>query len=180
MLQGGTNYHNMYFGLVLVAPTFCHYIAYWCLLVKTHRLETKKHQLSFFMVSWAAQCVSSSKQEKHHNAWQTKNKKTIVLQVVCASCSKQIQINTMYTLSCLRLHLFLALYCLMVVIHETRVTPSSGKVKTKRHLFSFLVLADSECCAMCQLLQAGTIYHNALSYSYLLPFSGIILLDGVY
>ena len=67
----------MYFGLVLVAPTFCHYIAYWCLLVKTHRLETKKHQLSFFMVLWAAQCVSCSKQEKHHNAWQNKNKKKL-------------------------------------------------------------------------------------------------------
>ena len=53
----------------------------------------------------------------------------------------------------------LALYCLMVFIHETHVMPSSGKVKTKRQLFSSLVLAGSECCPMCQLLQTGTNYH---------------------
>ena len=52
-----------------------------------------------------------------------------------------------------------ALYWLMVFIHETHVAPSSGKVKTKRHLFSYLVLAGSECSPMCQLLQTGTNYH---------------------
>ena len=31
----------------------------------------------------------------------------------------------------------------MVFIHETHVMPSSGKVETKRHLFSYLVLAGS-------------------------------------
>ena len=46
----------------------------------------------------------------------------------------------------------LALYGLMVFIHETHVMPSGGKVKTKRHLSSYLVLAGSECCPMCQLL----------------------------
>ena len=51
---------------------------------------------------------------------------------------------------------FLALYWLMVFIHETHVMPSSGKVKAKRHLFSYLVLAGSECRLMCQLLQTGT------------------------
>ena len=48
---------------------------------------------------------------------------------------------------------------LMVFIHETHVMPSCGKVKTKRHLFAYLVLADSECCPMCQLLQTWTNYH---------------------
>ena len=37
----------------------------------------------------------------------------------------------------------LALYWLMVFIHETHVMPSSGKVKTKRHLFSYLVISGS-------------------------------------
>ena len=59
----------------------------------------------------------------------------------------------------------LALYWLMVFIHETHVMPSSGKVKTKRNLFSYLVLAGSECCPMCQLLQTGTNYH--LTYIWL-------------
>ena len=47
----------------------------------------------------------------------------------------------------------------MVFIHETHVMPSSGKVKTKRYLFLYLVLAGSDCCPMCQLLQTGTNYH---------------------
>ena len=53
----------------------------------------------------------------------------------------------------------LTLYWLMVFIHETHVKPSSGKVKTKRHLFSYLSLAGNECCPMCKLLQTGTNYH---------------------
>ena len=44
---------------------------------------------------------------------------------------------------------FVALYCLMVFIHETHVTPSSGKVKTKRHLFSFLLIEGRVCYTMC-------------------------------
>ena len=55
--------------------------------------------------------------------------------------------------------LLLALYWLMVFIHETHVMPSSGKVKTKRHLLSYLVLSGSECCPMCQLLQTRTNHH---------------------
>ena len=50
----------------------------------------------------------------------------------------------------------------MVFIHETHVMPSSGKVKTKSHLFSYLVLAGSECCPMCQLLQTGIKYSQFL------------------
>ena len=65
----------------------------------------------------------------------------------------------------------------MVFIHETRVMPSRGKVKIKRHLLSNSVLAGSECCPMCQLLHTETNYHM----TYLLhPFCGIILIDGVY
>ena len=44
---------------------------------------------------------------------------------------------------------FVVLYLLMVFIHGTHVMPSSGKVKTKRHLLSYLVLAGSECRLMC-------------------------------
>ena len=44
----------------------------------------------------------------------------------------------------------------MVFIHETHVMPSSGKVKAKRHLFSHLVLAGSECRLMCQIVSADS------------------------
>ena len=44
---------------------------------------------------------------------------------------------------------FLPLYWLMVFIHETHVTPSSGKVKSKRHLFSFFLLEGRVCYTMC-------------------------------
>ena len=44
---------------------------------------------------------------------------------------------------------FMALYCLIVFIHKTYVTPSSGKVKIKGHLFSFLLLEDCVCYTMC-------------------------------
>ena len=66
----------------------------------------------------------------------------------------------------------LALYWLMVSIHETHVTPSSGKVKTKRHLFSYLVISGSECCPMCQLLQTRTNYH--ITYIWLLQVAFIL------
>ena len=75
------------------------------------------------------------------------------------SCSKQEQITTLHTCVGTICTYLLSLYWLMVFIHETHVMPSSGKVKTKRHLFSYLVLASSECCPMCQLIQTGTNYH---------------------
>ena len=66
-------------------------------------------------------------------------------------------------------------------IHKTHVTPSSGKEKTKRYLFSNLVLAGSECCSMCQSLQTGTNYHIMLFWLVqVAPSCGIILIDGVY
>ena len=74
----------------------------------------------------------------------------------------------------------LALYWLMVFIHETHVIPSSGKVKTKRHLFSYLLIAGSECCPMCQLLQTETNYHITFGWYLLHPSSGIILIDALY
>ena len=66
----------------------------------------------------------------------------------------------------------LALYWLMVFIHKPHVMPSSGKVKTKRHLLSYLVLADSVCCPMCQLLQTLTNYH--ITYIWLLLVAPIL------
>ena len=72
----------------------------------------------------------------------------------------------------------------MVFIHETHVMPSSGKVKTKSHLssVSYLVLAGSECCPMCQLLKKEQIktLRTFFSCYRLNPSSGIILIDGVY
>ena len=43
----------------------------------------------------------------------------------------------------------LSRYKLMVFIHETHVKPSRSKVKTKRHLFSFLLLEGRVCYTMC-------------------------------
>ena len=77
----------------------------------------------------------------------------------CVSCSKQDKLPHYVHLDGTGCTHLLALYWLMVFIHETHVMPSSGKVKTKRHLFSYLVLAGSECCPMRQLLQTGTNYH---------------------
>ena len=75
----------------------------------------------------------------------------------------------------------LALYWMMVFIHETHVMPPSGKVETKRHLLSYLVLAGSECCPMCQLLQQEQINTLRTFGLYRLhPSCGIILIDGVY
>ena len=64
----------------------------------------------------------------------------------------------------------LALYWLMVFIHETPVMPSSGKVKTKNHMFLCLVILGSE---MCQLLQTGTNYH--ITYIWLILVAPIFL-----
>ena len=67
---------------------------------------------------------------------------------------------------------FVQFYWLMVFIHETHMMPSSGKVKTKSYLSSYLVLADSECCPMCQLHQTGTNYH--ITYFCLLQLAPIL------
>ena len=86
----------------------------------------------------AARCVSCYKQEE--------------------ICSKQEQISYLLLAATSCTHL-VSLYWLMVFIHETHVMPSSGQVKTKRHLFSYFVIAGSESCPMCQLLQTLTNYH---------------------
>ena len=116
----------------------------WCHLVAKYKLKGICSHTSFLQVVSAARCVGCSNQEQ--------------------ICPKQEQIS--YLLSycssqkaatgCTHI---LALYWLMVFVHETHVMPSSGKVKTKRQLFSYLVLAGSECCPMCQLLQTGRNYH---------------------
>ena len=102
----------------------------------------------------------------------------------CCPMCQLLQTGTNYhiTYICWNLltHL-VALYWLMVFIHKTHVTPSSGKEKTKRYLFSYLVLAGSECCSMCQSLQTGTNYHIMLFWLVqVAPSCGIILINGVY
>ena len=87
-------------------------------------------------------------------------------------CSKQEHILPHYVhlagTGCTHL---VVLYRLMVFIHDTHVTPSSGKVKTKSHLFSYLVLAGSAICPICPLLQTGTNYH--IMYIWLVPVAPI-------
>ena len=100
---------------------------------------------------------------------------TWFLQVVsaaqCVSCSKQEQINTLRTFGWYRLHTSSGII-LIDCVHETHVMPSSGKVKGKRYLLSYLVLAGRECCPMCQLLQTGTNYH--ITYFWLLQVAPIL------
>ena len=127
-----------------LAGTCCthlvHYIDRWCLFMKHmwYHLVGKYAQKGICCHAWLFQVVSAAN---------------------CVSWSIQVQITTLRTFGLYWLHPFLALYWLMVFIHETHVMPSSGKVKTKRNLFSYLVLAGSECCPICQLLQTGTNYH---------------------
>ena len=64
----------------------------------------------------------------------------------CVSCSKQEQINTLRKLIWSWSHKFC---CIILFIHEPHVTPSSGKVKTERHLFSFFLLEGRVCYTMC-------------------------------
>ena len=52
----------------------------------------------------------------------------------------------------LQLHHFVALYCLMVFIHGTQVSPSSGRVKTKKA--SVQILASCRSCVLHNLLVA--------------------------
>ena len=59
----------------------------------------------------------------------------------------------------------LALYWLMVFIHETHVMPSSGKVKTKRQLFSYLVLAG-------RVLPKGSVAPNRNKLPHYVHVSG--------
>ena len=141
---------------ILLACTGCtHLVALYWLMVFIH--ETHVMPSSGY---WLFQVVSAAQ---------------------CVSCSKQEQITTLCTWTGTGCTHLLSLYWLMVFMNETHVTPSSGKVKTKRHLFSYLVLAGSECCPMCQSLQTGTNYH--IMYFWLVqvaPSCGIILIDIVY
>ena len=99
----------------------------------------------------------------------------------CCPMRQLLQTGTDYVhLACTGCTHLLTLYSLMVFIHETHVIPSSGKVKTKRHLFSYLSLAGSEYCPMCKLTQTGSIYHITWYWYCLHPCSGIILINSVY
>ena len=86
---------------------------------------------------------------------------TLLLQVVsaaqCVSCSKQEHITTLRTCVWYWLHSSSGIDG--VYSWNSCDTQSNSKVKTKSHLFSYFVLAGSECCPMCQLLQTGTNYH---------------------
>ena len=76
---------------------------------------------------------------------------------LCVSCYKQEQINTLRTWA----GPVRTQFCgIILFIHEPHVTPSSGKVKTKRHLFSFLLVEGHVFYTMCKLLEAGTTSHS--------------------
>ena len=130
LLQTGTNYHITHIWLELVAPILWHYIDWWCLFIKhmSRHLVAKKKLKVICSHTWFLQVVSAAQ---------------------CVNLSKQELIITLCYFGWFRLHHLVALYWLMVFSHETHVMPSSGKVKTKSHLFSELVLAGSECCPMC-------------------------------
>ena len=141
--------------LEIVAPILWHYIDWWCLFIKhmSRHLVAKKKLKGICSHTWFLQVVSAAQ---------------------CVNLSKQELIITLCYFGWFRLHHLVALYWLMVFIHETHVMPSSGKVKTKRHLFSYFVIAGSECCPMRQLLQTGTNYH--ITYFWLLQFPPILWL----
>ena len=161
LLQTGTNYHITYIWLELVAPILWHYIDSWCLFIKhmSRHLVAKKKLKGICSHTWFLQVVSAAQ---------------------CVSCSKQEQITTLRTFGWNLLHPSCGIILTDGVIHKTHVTPSSGKKKTKSYLFSFLVLAGSECCSMCQSLQTGTNYHIMLFWLVqVAPSCGIILINGV-
>ena len=160
LFQTGTNYHITYIWLVLVAPIFWHYIDWWCLFMKRMwcHLVAKLKLKGICSHTWFLQVVLPNV-----SVAPNRNKLIHYVLLACTGCTHLV-----------------ALYWLMVFIHDTHVTPSSGKVKTKSHLFSYLVLAGSECCPICQLLQKGTNYHITWYWYWLNQSSIIILIDGVY
>ena len=123
----------------------------WCHLVAKYKLKLICSHTSFLQVVSAARCVSCSNQEQ--------------------ICSKQEQISYLL-LAATGCTQPVALYWLMVFIHETHVMPSSGEVKTKRHLFSYFGIAGSDCCPMSQLLETGTNYH--ITYIWLVLVAPIL------
>ena len=102
----------------------------------------------------------------------------VVFAAQSVSCSKQEQITTMRNLRMLQLHHFVALYCLMVFIHGTQVSPSSGRVKTKKA--SVQILASCRSCVLHNLLVARSrnnfslcvLYTNFLALYFMMVFIG--------
>ena len=102
----------------------------------------------------------------------------VVIAAQSVSCSKQEQITTMRNLRLLRLHHFVALYCLMVVIHGTHVSPSSGRVKTKKA--SVQILASCRWCVLHNVLVPRSrnifsqcvLYTNFLALYFMMVFIG--------
>ena len=138
---------------VHVSGTCCtHLVAFidwWCLFMK--------HMWCHLVAKYTQKGISSY---------------TWLFQVVSAAQCVRYQLPHYVHLAGTGCKHLLALYWLMVFIHETHVTPSSGKVKTKRHLFSYLVISVSECCPMCQLLQTRTNYY--ITYIFLLQVAFIL------
>ena len=130
---------------VHLAGTICtHLLALYWLMVFIHethvmpssgKVKTKRHLFSYLVLA-GSEC------------WP-----------MCQSLQTETNYHIMYFWLVQVAPQLVALYWLMVFIHETHVMPSSGKVKTKSHLFSYFVIAGSECCPMRQLLQTGTHYH---------------------
>ena len=57
-----------------------------------------------------------------------------------------------------------ALYWFMVFIHETHVMPSSGKMKTKRHLFPFLLLKGRVCYTTSRSAYVAATFRHYISW----------------
>ena len=138
LLQTRTNYHITYILLLQIAFILWHYIDWWCLFMKHIwcLLVAKQKLKGIYCHIWLFQVV--------------------LIKVLVAPNRNKLP-HYVHFAGTFCTHL-VALYWLMVFIHETHVMPSSGKVKTKSHLssVSYLVLAGSECCPMSQLLQTGT------------------------
>ena len=93
----------------------------------------------------------------------------------CVSCPKQEQITTYVLWAGPGCKHFVALYCLMVFIHETHVS-SSGRVKTKKA--SILILASCRSCVLRNVLVARSrnhfsqcvLYTNFLALYFMMMF----------
>ena len=112
----------------------------WCHLVAKYKLKGICSHTSFLQVVSAAQCVS---------------------------CSKQKQITTLRGTGTGCTHL-LALYWLIVFIHETHVMPSSGKVKTKQEQITTLRGTGTGCTHLLALYWLMVFIHE----THVLPSSG--------
>ena len=143
--------------LLLAATSCTHLVALYWLMVFIHethvmppsgQVKTKRHLFSYFVIAGSESCP--------------------MCQLLQTLTNYHITYMCLVLVAPIFWH-YIEWWCF---INETHVMPSSGKVKTKRHLFSYLVLAGSECCPMCQLLQTGTNYH--ITYIWMVPVAPIL------